>query len=74
LRTKAEKKGSEEQRGTQRKAETEKRKGRQTHGNKLDFRSSGLPDFSWYKIPKRGKNKPNYYELYQMSIKYNKRP
>jgi hypothetical protein len=34
---------------------------------------AGLPDFSWYKIPKR-KNIPNYHQLYQMSIKYNKRP
>jgi hypothetical protein len=36
--------------------------------------ATGLPDFSWYKIPKWRKNMPNYYELYQMSIKYNKRP
>jgi hypothetical protein len=38
-----------------------------------------LPDFSWYKIPKREKytklpqNIPNYHKIYQMSIKYSKR-
>jgi hypothetical protein len=32
-----------------------------------------LPDFSSYKLPKR-KNIPNFHALYQMSIKYNKRP
>jgi hypothetical protein len=36
--------------------------------------ATGLPDFSLYKIPKRGKNIPNYHGLYQMSIKYDKRP
>jgi hypothetical protein len=30
-------------------------------------RFSGLPDFSWYKIPKRGK-------IYQMTTKYIKWP
>jgi hypothetical protein len=35
---------------------------------------TGLPDFSLYKIPKREKYIPNYHELYQMCIKYNKRP
>jgi hypothetical protein len=30
---------------------------------------AGLPDFSWFKIPKRGKI-PNDHKLYQMAIKY----
>jgi hypothetical protein len=38
--------------------------------------SAGLPDFSWYNIPKREKytkwlqNIPNGYKIYQMAIKY----
>jgi hypothetical protein len=31
---------------------------------------AGLPDFSWYNIPKRGE----IYQINKMSIKYNKRP
>jgi hypothetical protein len=38
------------------------------------FQETGLPHFSWYKIPKREKNIPNYHKLYQMSIKFIKRP
>jgi hypothetical protein len=40
----------------------------------------GLPDFSWYNIPKRGKNIPNDYKItkghktYPMVVKYFKRP
>jgi hypothetical protein len=30
----------------------------------------GLPDCSWYKIPKQGKSIPNDNKLYQMTIKY----
>jgi hypothetical protein len=30
----------------------------------------GLPDFSWSKHTKMGKNIPNYHTLYQTSIKY----
>jgi hypothetical protein len=33
---------------------------------------TGLPDFSWKKY-QSGKNIPNYHELYQVSIKYNKK-
>jgi hypothetical protein len=29
----------------------------------------GLPDFSWYNKPKRGKI-PNYHKFYQMAINY----
>jgi hypothetical protein len=38
-------------------------------------RGTGLPDFSWYKIPKRGKytklpqNIPNVHKIYQMAVK-----
>jgi hypothetical protein len=32
--------------------------------------SSGLPDFSWYSIPKRGKNIPNNHKIYQMAPNY----
>jgi hypothetical protein len=35
---------------------------------------SGLPDFSWYMILKTGKNVPNEHKMYQMVIKYPKRP
>jgi hypothetical protein len=37
---------------------------------------SGLPDFSWYNIPKRGKynklllNIPNGHKIYQIALKY----
>jgi hypothetical protein len=34
----------------------------------------GLPDFSWYKIPKTGKNIPNGHKIYQMAIKFTKWP
>jgi hypothetical protein len=33
----------------------------------------GLPDFSWYNIPKRGKI-PNNHKIYQMGTKYTKLP
>jgi hypothetical protein len=29
----------------------------------------GLPDFSWYKMPKRRKNIPNHHTIYQMATK-----
>jgi hypothetical protein len=35
---------------------------------------TGLPDFSWYMIPKLEKNVPNEYKMYQMVIKYPKNP
>jgi hypothetical protein len=35
-------------------------------------RRPGLPDFSWYMIPKAEKNVPNEHETYQMVIKYPK--
>jgi hypothetical protein len=31
---------------------------------------SGLPDFSWYNIPKTGGNIPNYHKLYQNFAKW----
>jgi hypothetical protein len=40
----------------------------------------GLPDFSWYNIPKREKytkgpkNIPNGHKIYQTAIKHNKWP
>jgi hypothetical protein len=34
----------------------------------------GLPDFFMVQNTKMGTNIPNYHELYQMSIKYNKIP
>jgi hypothetical protein len=45
-------------------------------------RKAGLPDFSWYMIPKPEKNVPNEHKMYQMvmeypihmSIKYSKWP
>jgi hypothetical protein len=30
---------------------------------------AGLPDFSWYKIPKRGEIYKNDHKMYQMGIK-----
>jgi hypothetical protein len=47
----------------------------------INFRDiqAGLPDFSWYNVPKREKytkklpqNIPNGYELYQMVMNYSK--
>jgi hypothetical protein len=44
------------------------------------MRTAGLPDFSWYKMPKREKYTklpqtiPNGYEIYQMAMKYTKWP
>jgi hypothetical protein len=35
---------------------------------------TGLPDFSWCIIPKRGKYIPKYHKLYQMATKYTKLP
>jgi hypothetical protein len=32
--------------------------------------AAGLPDFSWYDIPKRGKNIPNNYKIYPTAAKY----
>jgi hypothetical protein len=32
--------------------------------------STGLPDFSWSKISKWGKNIPNNHKIYQMAKKY----
>jgi hypothetical protein len=32
--------------------------------------TAGLPDCSWYMIPKPEKNVPNEYKMYQMAIKY----
>jgi hypothetical protein len=29
-------------------------------------KGAGLPDFSWHKIPKRGKYIPNYHKIYQI--------
>jgi hypothetical protein len=29
----------------------------------------GLPDFSWYNVPKFGKNIPNDYKICQISVK-----
>jgi hypothetical protein len=33
------------------------------------WRQTGLPDFSWYNIPKRGKNIQNSDKMYQMAVK-----
>jgi hypothetical protein len=30
---------------------------------------SGLPDFYWYNIPKRGENMPNNHEIYRKATK-----
>jgi hypothetical protein len=38
------------------------------------FTPAGLPDFSWYMIPKNRKNVPNYHKMYQMVIQYPKHP
>jgi hypothetical protein len=32
--------------------------------------ASGLPDFSWYMIPKLGKNVPNEHIMYHIVIEY----
>jgi hypothetical protein len=37
---------------------------------RLNKRTTGLPDFSWYVIPKTEKNVPNEYKMYDMVIKY----
>jgi hypothetical protein len=29
-----------------------------------------LPEFSWYKIPKTGKNVPNCHKIHQIAAKY----
>jgi hypothetical protein len=34
----------------------------------------GLPDFSWYNIPKLGKNIQNDHKLYHMATDYIKKP
>jgi hypothetical protein len=34
--------------------------------------TAGLPDFSWYNIPKRGKYIPTYHKVYQIATKYTK--
>jgi hypothetical protein len=36
--------------------------------------AAGLPDFSWYVIPKPEKNVPNQHKMYQMVIKFPKGP
>jgi hypothetical protein len=33
---------------------------------------AGLPDFSWYMIPRPEKNVPNEHKMYQMVIQYTK--
>jgi hypothetical protein len=35
---------------------------------------SGMPDFPWYKIPKRGKNIPIDHKIYQIAVKYTNWP
>jgi hypothetical protein len=40
----------------------------------LRFVWTGLPDFSWYNVPKWGKTIPNNHKIYQITIKYTKRP
>jgi hypothetical protein len=34
-----------------------------TLSNRVHMCRAGLTDFSWYKIPKRGKNVPKYYKI-----------
>jgi hypothetical protein len=40
----------------------------------ISLLSTGLPDFSWYKNTKMGKNVPTLPEKYQIAIQYIKMP
>jgi hypothetical protein len=41
---------------------------------KASVPTAGLPDFSWYNIPKRKKSIPNDLKMYQKAIKITIRP
>jgi hypothetical protein len=44
------------------------------NGRSYFLMETGLPDFSWYNIPKRRKIMPNNHKMYQMATKYTKWP
>jgi hypothetical protein len=39
----------------------------------VDAWTGGLPDFSWFNKPKRGKDIQNYHKIYQVATKYTQR-